>query len=67
MRRAGLQLPDDAHHLLQLGHELGPVLKASGGVRSRAEAEAMIAAGATRLELSSTRAIVNAEDAAGDY
>jgi deoxyribose-phosphate aldolase len=42
-------------------------VKASGGIRSRAEAEAMIAAGATRLGLSSTRAIVNAEGAVGDY
>lgn len=42
-------------------------VKASGGIRSRAEAEAMISAGATRLGLSSTRAIVNAEGAVGDY
>lgn len=42
-------------------------VKASGGIRSRQDAEAMIAAGATRLGLSSTRAVVSDEAADGDY
>ena len=42
---------------------VGPAMgvKASGGVRSRADAEAMIAAGATRLGTSSGVKIVSAE------
>lgn len=42
-------------------------VKASGGIRSLADAEAMIAAGATRLGLSSTRAILADVAASGDY
>ena len=42
---------------------VGPTMgvKASGGVRSRADAEAMVAAGATRLGTSSGVKIVNGE------
>jgi deoxyribose-phosphate aldolase len=42
-------------------------VKASGGIRTRKDAEAMIAAGATRLGLSSTRAIVEDTTADGTY
>ena len=42
-------------------------VKASGGIRTRAAAEDMIAAGATRLGLSSTRAIVEDGVASGTY
>lgn len=42
-------------------------VKASGGIRNRADAEAMIAAGATRLGLSSTRAILEDREAVGTY
>ncbi|MCC4907510.1 deoxyribose-phosphate aldolase [Microbacterium sp. cx-59] len=42
-------------------------IKASGGIRTRADAEAMIAAGASRLGLSSTRAIVEDGVASGTY
>lgn len=57
------------HAVELMKHTVGDRLevKASGGVRSREEAEAMLAAGATRLGLSSTRAIVTAAGAVGDY
>ena len=42
-------------------------VKASGGVRTREAAEQMIAAGATRLGLSSSRDILADRTAAGDY
>lgn len=42
-------------------------VKASGGIRSLADAEKMIAAGASRLGLSSTRAILADVAASGDY
>lgn len=42
-------------------------VKASGGIRTRATAEAMLAAGATRLGVSSTRAIVEDVATGGDY
>lgn len=42
-------------------------VKASGGIRTRAAAEEMLAAGATRLGVSSTRALVEDASAAGDY
>lgn len=42
-------------------------VKASGGIRSYDDAEAMTAAGATRLGLSSTRAIVEGAEPAGSY
>ncbi|GAA1694760.1 deoxyribose-phosphate aldolase [Microbacterium sediminicola] len=42
-------------------------VKASGGVRTRDDAEAMIAAGATRLGLSGTRAVVEGTGSAGSY
>lgn len=48
-----------------VGGELG--VKASGGIRSWADATAMIAAGATRLGLSSTRAVLDGEQAAAGY
>ena len=48
-----------------VGGDLG--VKASGGIRSWADATAMIAAGATRLGLSSTRAVLAGENAAGSY
>jgi len=42
-------------------------VKASGGIRTREDAETMIAAGATRLGLSSTRAVVEGSAASGSY
>ena len=39
-----------------VGNELG--VKASGGIRSREAAEAMIAAGATRIGASSSKKII---------
>ena len=48
-----------------VGGELG--VKASGGIRSWADATAMIAAGATRLGLSSTRSVLDGEQAAAGY
>jgi len=48
-----------------VGDRLG--VKASGGIRDRATAEAMIAAGASRLGLSSSRAVLAGETAAGTY
>jgi deoxyribose-phosphate aldolase len=42
-------------------------VKASGGIRTREAAEAMIAAGATRLGLSSSRDILADRAASGDY
>lgn len=42
-------------------------VKASGGIRTRGDAEAMIAAGATRLGLSSTRQIVAGDTADAGY
>ncbi|RKT35676.1 deoxyribose-phosphate aldolase [Microbacterium sp. AG1240] len=42
-------------------------VKASGGIRTRADAEAMIAAGASRLGLSSTRTIVEDGVAGSGY
>ena len=39
-----------------VGDRLG--VKASGGIRDRAAAEAMVAAGASRLGLSSSRAVL---------
>ncbi len=50
-----------------VGGRLG--VKASGGIRTRAQAEAMVAAGATRLGLSGTAAVLAGEpgDAVGGY
>ncbi|MDE0546038.1 deoxyribose-phosphate aldolase [Microbacterium sp. C7(2022)] len=42
-------------------------VKASGGIRTRQDAEAMLAAGATRLGLSSTRAIIEDREAVSTY
>lgn len=42
-------------------------VKASGGIRTRHDAEAMIAAGATRLGLSSTRAIIEDREVVSAY
>jgi len=48
-----------------VGDRLG--VKASGGIRDAETAEAMVAAGANRLGLSSTRAIVGGGVAVGNY
>lgn len=48
-----------------VGPDLG--VKASGGIHSRAEALAMIAAGASRLGVSASVAIMTEEDYTGDY
>lgn len=48
-----------------VGDRLG--VKASGGIRTREAAEAMIRAGASRLGLSSTRAIVEGEQSSAGY
>lgn len=48
-----------------VGDRLG--VKASGGIRTREAADAMVRAGASRLGLSSTRAIVEGAPAASDY
>ncbi len=48
-----------------VGGRLG--VKASGGIRDHASAIAMIEAGATRLGLSGTRAVLDGATAAGDY
>ena len=48
-----------------VGAEMG--VKASGGVRSKADGEAMIEAGANRLGASSSVAIVQGKTASGDY
>lgn len=42
-------------------------VKASGGVRTMAEAEAMIAAGATRLGVSGTRALLSGDSPTSSY
>lgn len=42
-------------------------VKASGGIRTRADAEAMLAAGATRLGLSATRTILDDGETSGGY
>ena len=47
-----------------VGGRLG--VKASGGVRTRAQAEAMVAAGATRLGLSGTAAVLEGTSGEGD-
>lgn len=48
-----------------VGDRLG--VKASGGIRDRATAEAMIAAGASRLGVSGSRAVLAGESAAAGY
>lgn len=48
-----------------VGDRLG--VKASGGIRDRATAEAMIAAGASRLGLSSARAVLSGAEATSSY
>ena len=48
-----------------VGGRLG--VKASGGIRDHAAALAMIEAGATRLGLSGTRAVLDGATASGDY
>jgi deoxyribose-phosphate aldolase len=48
-----------------VGEKFG--VKASGGIRNRATAESMIAAGATRLGTSAGVAIMNAETSDSDY
>jgi deoxyribose-phosphate aldolase len=56
-----------AVHLMAetVGGRLG--VKASGGIRDHATAIAMIEAGATRLGLSGTRAVLDGATASGDY
>lgn len=56
-------------HVALMRAAVGPVLgvKASGGVRDRATAEAMIAAGATRIGASASVAIVRGTKATGTY
>ena len=48
-----------------VGQEMG--VKASGGVRSKSDAEAMVRAGANRIGASSSVAIVQGKTATGDY
>ncbi len=48
-----------------VGDRLG--VKASGGIRDRATAEAMVAAGATRLGLSASRAVLAGETSTSSY
>ena len=48
-----------------VGAEMG--VKASGGVRSKADAEAMIAAGATRIGASASVAIVTGGTSKSSY
>ena len=48
-----------------VGDRLG--VKASGGIRDRAAAEAMVAAGASRLGLSSSRAVLEGGTAGSGY
>jgi deoxyribose-phosphate aldolase len=50
---------------LVVGPEMG--VKAAGGIRSREDAQAMIAAGATRLGTSASVKIVRGETAASSY
>lgn len=45
----------------------GVRIKASGGIRTRQDAEAMLAAGASRLGLSSSRAVIEGTVATGSY
>lgn len=56
-------------HAVELMHATVPELqvKASGGVRTLEQAQAMIAAGATRLGLSSSRAVITGGAPAGSY
>jgi deoxyribose-phosphate aldolase len=56
-------------HAVELMHATVPELavKASGGIRDLATAQAMIAAGATRLGVSSSRAILSGATAGGSY
>lgn len=55
--KAGATVPDVALMRETVGPEMG--VKAAGGIHSREEAEAMIAAGAARIGASATRAILN--------
>ena len=48
-----------------VGSEMG--VKASGGVRNRADADAMLAAGANRLGASASVAIVTGGTSSGGY
>ncbi|MEX0428830.1 deoxyribose-phosphate aldolase [Nocardioides sp. DS6] len=58
---------EHAVHLMRetVGPDLG--VKASGGVRTLAQAEAMIAAGATRLGVSGSRALLTGAQPGGGY
>ena len=57
------------HDVALMRRTVGPVVgvKASGGIRDRATAEAMVAAGATRLGCSASVAIVGGGAAEGSY
>ncbi len=61
----GATVADVALMRRTVGPDLG--VKASGGVRSLADAQAMIAAGATRIGASSGIAIVNGEQGSSAY
>ncbi|MFJ4208743.1 deoxyribose-phosphate aldolase [Paenarthrobacter sp. NPDC089675] len=61
----GATVEDVALMRKAVGPDLG--VKASGGVRSLADAQAMIAAGATRIGASSGIAIVKGEQGSSDY
>lgn len=61
----GATVEDIALMRRTVGPDLG--VKASGGVRSLADAQAMIAAGATRIGASSGIAIVKGEQGSSDY
>jgi deoxyribose-phosphate aldolase len=55
------------HAVALMAEAVGPALgvKASGGIRTAAQARAMLAAGATRLGVSGTRALVSGEGSPG--
>ncbi|GLY19822.1 deoxyribose-phosphate aldolase [Kineosporia rhizophila] len=57
------------HAVEVMAAAIGPdvKIKASGGIRTREDAEAMIAAGASRLGLSSARAVLEGSTATGSY
>ena len=63
--KAGATIPDVELMRRIVGPELG--VKASGGVRSKADVEAMVRAGATRVGASSSVTIVTGGTATGNY
>jgi deoxyribose-phosphate aldolase len=62
---AGASVADVALMRTAVGPMIG--VKASGGIRTRAAAEAMVAAGATRIGTSSGLAIIGVAEVAGGY